>query len=83
MHAGNVWGRHSRRGLGVQRAGDGVRWPRVCLPASHSSRPLTRPLLSVAQLKDVVRTLEQLNGNGRWKWLLHYRENKKLRGDVR
>uniref|UniRef100_A0A7N5JJH4 Transcription activation suppressor family member 2 n=1 Tax=Ailuropoda melanoleuca TaxID=9646 RepID=A0A7N5JJH4_AILME len=39
--------------------------------------------ITLAQLKDVVRTLEQLNGNGRWKWLLHYRENKKLRGDVR
>ncbi|XP_045668908.1 protein TASOR 2 isoform X4 [Ursus americanus] len=39
--------------------------------------------VTLAQLKDVVRTLEQLNGNGRWKWLLHYRENKKLRGDVR
>ncbi|XP_072682019.1 protein TASOR 2 isoform X3 [Canis lupus baileyi] len=39
--------------------------------------------LTLAQLKDVVRTLEKLNRNGRWKWLLHYRENKKLREDVR
>ncbi|XP_045867140.1 protein TASOR 2 isoform X2 [Meles meles] len=39
--------------------------------------------VTLAQLKDVVRTLEQLNGNGRWKWLLHRRENKKLREDAR
>ncbi|XP_073736055.1 protein TASOR 2 isoform X4 [Callorhinus ursinus] len=38
---------------------------------------------TLAQLKDMVRTLEKLNRNGRWKWLLHHRENKKLRQDVR
>lgn len=43
----------------------------------------TSSLLSAAQLKDVVRTLEKLNRNGRWKWLLHHRENKKLREDAR
>ncbi|XP_060048382.1 protein TASOR 2 isoform X6 [Erinaceus europaeus] len=35
--------------------------------------------LSLVQLKEVVKTLEKLNGNGRWKWLLHYREHKKLK----
>ncbi|XP_027970426.1 protein FAM208B isoform X2 [Eumetopias jubatus] len=39
--------------------------------------------VTLAQLKDMVRTLEKLNRNGRWKWLLHHRENKKLRQDVR
>ncbi|XP_032737546.1 protein TASOR 2 isoform X1 [Lontra canadensis] len=39
--------------------------------------------VTLAQLKDVVRTLEKLNRNGRWKWLLHHRENKKLREDTR
>lgn len=37
----------------------------------------------VVQLKEIVKALEKLNGNGRWKWLLHYRENKKLKEDVR
>lgn len=73
---------HSRRGLGVQGtvcAGPVSASPQVTVPGLR----LELFSLSVAQLKDVVRTLEQLNGNGRWKWLLHYRENKKLRGDVR
>lgn len=39
--------------------------------------------LTLVQLKDIVKILEKLNGNGRWKWLLHYRENKKLKEDVR
>ncbi|XP_040307467.1 protein TASOR 2 isoform X8 [Herpailurus yagouaroundi] len=39
--------------------------------------------LTLVQLKDVVKTLEKLNGNGRWKWLLHHRENKQLKEDVR
>ncbi|KAK2509656.1 hypothetical protein MC885_000554, partial [Smutsia gigantea] len=38
--------------------------------------------LTLVQLKEIVKILERLNGNGRWKWLLHYRENKKLK-DVR
>ncbi|ELK16892.1 hypothetical protein PAL_GLEAN10015739 [Pteropus alecto] len=38
--------------------------------------------LTLVQLKEIVKVLEKLNGNGRWKWLLHYRENKKLK-DVR
>ena len=37
----------------------------------------------VAQLKEIIKILEKLNGNGRWKWLLHYRENKKLKEDER
>ncbi|XP_043417341.1 protein TASOR 2 isoform X4 [Prionailurus bengalensis] len=39
--------------------------------------------LTLVQLKDMVKTLEKLNGNGRWKWLLHHRENKQLKEDVR
>ncbi|KAM4812307.1 protein TASOR 2 isoform X2 [Urocitellus parryii] len=39
--------------------------------------------LTLVQLKDIVKILEKLNGNGRWKWLLHYRENKKLKEDIR
>ncbi|XP_048223967.1 protein TASOR 2 [Perognathus longimembris pacificus] len=41
--------------------------------------------LTLAQLKEIIRILETLNGNGngRWKWLLHYRENKKLRESAR
>lgn len=39
--------------------------------------------LSLVQLKEVLKTLEKLNENSRWKWLLHYRENKKLKEDVR
>ncbi|KAM9206110.1 protein TASOR 2 isoform 2-T2 [Mergus octosetaceus] len=35
------------------------------------------------QLKEVVKVLEKLNGSGRWKWLLHYKESKKLQKDVR
>nr|XP_012596680.1 protein FAM208B isoform X3 [Microcebus murinus] len=39
--------------------------------------------LTLVQLKEIVKILDKLNGNGRWKWLLHYRENKKLKEDVR
>ncbi|XP_004691278.1 PREDICTED: protein FAM208B [Condylura cristata] len=39
--------------------------------------------LTLVQLKEIVKILEKLNGNGRWKWLLHYREYKKLKEDVR
>ncbi|XP_037703832.1 protein TASOR 2 isoform X1 [Choloepus didactylus] len=39
--------------------------------------------LTLVQLKEIVKILEKLNGNGRWKWLLHHRENKKLKEDVR
>ncbi|XP_066135639.1 protein TASOR 2 isoform X2 [Saccopteryx bilineata] len=39
--------------------------------------------LTLVELKKIVKILEKLNGNGRWKWLLHYRENKKLKEDVR
>ncbi|XP_032842623.2 protein TASOR 2 isoform X2 [Tyto alba] len=35
------------------------------------------------QLKEVVKVLEKLNRSGRWKWLLHYKESKKLRADSR
>uniref|UniRef100_A0A671FGB6 Transcription activation suppressor family member 2 n=1 Tax=Rhinolophus ferrumequinum TaxID=59479 RepID=A0A671FGB6_RHIFE len=39
--------------------------------------------LTLVQLKEIVKILEKLNGNGRWKWLLHYKENKKLKEDAR
>ncbi|XP_075408545.1 protein TASOR 2 isoform X2 [Tenrec ecaudatus] len=39
--------------------------------------------LALVQLKEIVKILDKLNGNGRWKWLLHYRENKKLKEDGR
>ncbi|XP_057642882.1 protein TASOR 2 isoform X2 [Chionomys nivalis] len=39
--------------------------------------------LTLVQLKEIVKILEKLNENGRWKWLLHYRENKKLKEDVK
>ncbi|XP_010619735.1 protein TASOR 2 isoform X3 [Fukomys damarensis] len=39
--------------------------------------------VTLAQLKEIVKILEKLSGNGRWKWLLHYRENKKLKENVR
>ncbi|KAM4828763.1 protein TASOR 2 isoform 2-T2 [Thomomys bottae] len=42
-------------------------------------------VLTLAQLKEIIKILETLNGNGngRWKWLLHYRENKKLKERAR
>ncbi|XP_067155794.1 protein TASOR 2 [Apteryx mantelli] len=39
--------------------------------------------VTLGQLKEVVKVLEKLNGSGRWKWLLHYKESKKLREDLR
>ncbi|KAM6216218.1 protein TASOR 2 [Rhynchocyon petersi] len=39
--------------------------------------------LTLVQLKEIVKILDKLNGNGRWKWFLHYREYKKLKEDVR
>uniref|UniRef100_F7B3T1 Transcription activation suppressor family member 2 n=1 Tax=Monodelphis domestica TaxID=13616 RepID=F7B3T1_MONDO len=39
--------------------------------------------VTLVQLKEIVKILEKLNANGRWKWLLHYRESKKLKEDVR
>ncbi|OXB58057.1 hypothetical protein ASZ78_007716 [Callipepla squamata] len=39
--------------------------------------------VTLGQLKEVVKVLEKLNGSGRWKWLLHYKESKKLRENVR
>ncbi|XP_024589356.1 protein FAM208B-like, partial [Neophocaena asiaeorientalis asiaeorientalis] len=38
--------------------------------------------LTLVQLKEIIKILEKLNENGRWKWLLHYRETKKLKEDV-
>ncbi|XP_065597011.1 protein TASOR 2 [Cyrtonyx montezumae] len=39
--------------------------------------------VTLGQLKEVVKVLEKLNRSGRWKWLLHYKESKKLRENVR
>ncbi|XP_054844551.1 protein TASOR 2 [Eublepharis macularius] len=39
--------------------------------------------MTMGQLKDMVKTLEQLNGQRKWRWLLHYKETKKLREDAR
>ncbi|OXB70141.1 UNVERIFIED_CONTAM: hypothetical protein H355_008748, partial [Colinus virginianus] len=39
--------------------------------------------VTLGQLKEVVKVLEKLNGSGKWKWLLHYKESKKLRENVR
>ncbi|KAM6090372.1 protein TASOR 2 [Theristicus caerulescens] len=39
--------------------------------------------VTLGQLKEVVKVLEKLNRSGRWKWLLHYKESKKLREGVR
>uniref|UniRef100_A0A8D0EJJ4 Transcription activation suppressor family member 2 n=1 Tax=Strix occidentalis caurina TaxID=311401 RepID=A0A8D0EJJ4_STROC len=38
--------------------------------------------VTLGQLKEVVKVLEKLNRSGRWKWLLHYKESKKLREDI-
>ncbi|XP_069716551.1 protein TASOR 2 isoform X2 [Phaenicophaeus curvirostris] len=37
--------------------------------------------VTLGQLREVVKVLEELNRSARWKWLLHYKESKKLRGD--
>ncbi|XP_029473052.1 protein FAM208B isoform X2 [Rhinatrema bivittatum] len=39
--------------------------------------------VTVGQLKEVVKVLEKLNETGRWKWLIHYKEDKKLKEDRR
>ncbi|XP_030071455.1 protein TASOR 2 [Microcaecilia unicolor] len=39
--------------------------------------------VTIGQLKEVVKVLEKLNENGRWKWFIHYKEDKKLKEDRR
>ncbi|KAM9171633.1 protein TASOR 2 isoform 2-T2 [Pangshura tecta] len=39
--------------------------------------------VTLGQLKEIVKTLEKLNSHGKWKWLLHYKESKKLKEDTR
>ncbi|XP_039375713.1 protein TASOR 2 isoform X4 [Mauremys reevesii] len=39
--------------------------------------------VTLGQLKEIVKTLEKLNSHGKWKWLLHYKESKKLKEDIR
>ncbi|XP_053913049.1 protein TASOR 2 isoform X3 [Cuculus canorus] len=40
-------------------------------------------MVTLGQLREVVKVLEKLNRSGKWKWLLHYKESKKLRGHSR
>ncbi|KAH0617188.1 hypothetical protein JD844_029000 [Phrynosoma platyrhinos] len=40
-------------------------------------------MMTIGELKEMVKTLEKLNGHGRWRWFLHYKEVKKLREDAR
>ncbi|KAM9389312.1 protein TASOR 2 [Phaethornis superciliosus] len=40
-------------------------------------------MVTLGQLKEVVKVLEKLNRSGRWKWFLHYKESKKLREEIR
>ncbi|XP_066038740.1 protein TASOR 2 [Chamaea fasciata] len=39
--------------------------------------------VTLGQLLQVVKVLEKLNRHGRWKWLLHHGESRRLRGDPR
>nr|XP_056702605.1 protein TASOR 2 [Euleptes europaea] len=39
--------------------------------------------MTTGELKEVIKTLEQLNGHWKWRWLLHYKETKKLRENAR
>uniref|UniRef100_A0A8C0U5Y9 Uncharacterized protein n=1 Tax=Cyanistes caeruleus TaxID=156563 RepID=A0A8C0U5Y9_CYACU len=39
--------------------------------------------VTLGQLQQVVKVLEQLNRSGSWKWLLHHGESRRLRGDLR
>ncbi|XP_038243568.1 protein TASOR 2 isoform X3 [Dermochelys coriacea] len=39
--------------------------------------------VTLGQLKEIIKTLEKLNSHGKWKWLLHYKESKKLKEDIR
>ncbi|KAF7253962.1 Protein TASOR 2 [Varanus komodoensis] len=40
-------------------------------------------MMMPGELREVLQTLEQLSGHGRWKWLLHYKERKKLKESAR
>ncbi|XP_006862852.1 PREDICTED: protein FAM208B [Chrysochloris asiatica] len=39
--------------------------------------------VTIVQLQEIARILVKLNGNGKWRWLLHYRESKKLKENAR
>ncbi|KAG8440054.1 hypothetical protein GDO86_006012 [Hymenochirus boettgeri] len=39
--------------------------------------------ISLEKLKEVLVLMEKMNRSSVWKWLIHYRENKKLKDDVR
>ncbi|XP_048356588.1 protein TASOR 2 [Sphaerodactylus townsendi] len=39
--------------------------------------------VTTGELKDVIKTLEQLNEHRKWRWLLHHKETKKLREKAR
>uniref|UniRef100_A0A8C3QFD1 Protein FAM208B n=1 Tax=Cyanoderma ruficeps TaxID=181631 RepID=A0A8C3QFD1_9PASS len=38
---------------------------------------------TLGQLREVLKVLEELNRDGRWKWLLHHGESRRLRADLR
>ncbi|KAM3924346.1 protein TASOR 2 isoform 2-T2 [Leptodactylus fuscus] len=39
--------------------------------------------ITLGKLKEVLATLEKMNRSSPWKWLVHYRENRKLKEDKR
>ncbi|XP_040270151.1 protein TASOR 2 [Bufo bufo] len=39
--------------------------------------------ITLGKLKEVLAVLEKMNRNATWKWLIHYRENRKLKDDKR
>ncbi|KAJ7329342.1 hypothetical protein JRQ81_015516 [Phrynocephalus forsythii] len=43
----------------------------------------TLEAMSVGELKEMLKTLEKLQGHGQWRWLLHYKEVKQLREKAR
>ncbi|XP_069085395.1 protein TASOR 2 isoform X1 [Pleurodeles waltl] len=39
--------------------------------------------VTLGELQDILKLLEKLNRHERWKWLLHYRERKKMKEEAR
>lgn len=72
---------------GLRAPLDTLRWPNFGQGLARSPPGALPPIpgsgVPSGQLKEVVKVLEKLNRSGRWKWLLHHRESKKLRGDLR
>ncbi|KAK2106998.1 Protein TASOR 2 [Saguinus oedipus] len=46
-----------------------------------SDDKILEDLTLLVQLKEIIKILEKLNGNGRWKWLFHYSESTKLKDE--